>query len=260
MSSNAARIFIIGGHGKVALHFTRLASQAGHTVISQIRNASHSSDLPNPGPGKVEPLVESLEDLTVSQLAKLFKDQNPNVIVFAAGAGGKGGAERTFAVDRDGAIKVFDALEQANLPTSHFKRFLLVSAVDSRNIENTKPEWYTEKDFERSKKAREALGTYYQAKYEADLNLSKRTSFPWTVLRPSTLQDEPAGGVSLAEHSTITNPVPRESVAKVLLALAELPADAKGANGQMWDLTLGQGDVHDQVQAAVKRARTDWVG
>lgn len=260
MTSNAARIFVIGGHGRVALQFTRLASQAGHTVISQIRNASHSSDLPNPGPGKVEALVESLEDLSVSQLANLFKEQNPNVSLFAAGAGGKGGAERTFAVDRDGAIKVFDALEQANLPRPHFKRFLLVSAIDSRNIETAKPDWYTEKDYERSKKAREVLGTYYHAKYEADLNLSKRTSFPWTVLRPSTLQDEPAGGISLAEHSTITNPVPRESVAKVLLALAELPADTKGSNGQMWDLTLGQGDVQDQVQAAVKRARTDWIG
>lgn len=145
--SSPLRIFIIGGHGKVALHLTRAASQAGHTVISQIRNAAHASDLPSPGPGKVEPLVENLEDLSASQLAQLITKHKPNVVVFSAGAGGKGGAERTFAVDRDGAIKVFDALEQANLPTAEFRRFLLVSAVDSRDIQSTKPDWYNEQEY-----------------------------------------------------------------------------------------------------------------
>lgn len=95
---------------------------------------------------------------------------------------------------------------------------------------------------------------------EADLNLSKRTKFPWTVLRPSSLLDEPSGGISLAERGTISTGVPRETVGKVLLALAELPPNTKGADGKMWDLTQGKGDIRTQVDEAVKRARTDWVG
>lgn len=95
---------------------------------------------------------------------------------------------------------------------------------------------------------------------EADLNLSKRTKFPWTVLRPSRLLDEPSGGISLAERGTISTGVPRETVGKVLLALAELPPNTKGADGKMWDLTQGKGDIRAQVDEAVKRGRTDWVG
>lgn len=162
---SSLKIFIIGGHGKVALHFTRLATKAGHTVVSQIRNADHVSDLPSEGRGKVEPLVESLEDLSTKQLSDLFVKHDPSVVLFSAGAGGKGGAERTFAVDRDGAIKVFDALEQSKLAASQtFRRFLLVSAVDVRDTEHTKPDWYGEEDFKTSKRMRDTLGAYMQAK------------------------------------------------------------------------------------------------
>jgi nucleoside-diphosphate-sugar epimerase len=137
------RIFVIGGHGRVALQFTKYASQAGHTIISQMRDASQSSDLPQSGPGKVIPLVKSLEDLSSEQVSELFKEHDPSIVLFAAGAGGKGGAERTFKVDRDGAIKVFDAIEKSGIAKNEkFRRLLLVSAVDVRDVDNTKPEWY----------------------------------------------------------------------------------------------------------------------
>lgn len=146
--SKALRIFVIGGHGRVAQLFTKVASESGHDVVSQIRNADHAKDLPTPGPGKVEPLVESLEALDVSQLAQIFQKQAPNVILFSAGAGGKGGPERTFAVDRDGAIKVFDALEKSGIAKNHrsFHRLLLVSAIDVRDVHKTKPDWYSEQE------------------------------------------------------------------------------------------------------------------
>lgn len=144
-ASSPLKIFLIGGHGKVALHFTRAALTAGHTVVSQIRQAAHVEDLPKPsapGSGKVVPLVSSLEGLTPSQLIEYFNEHEPNVVVFSAGAGGKGGAERTFAVDRDGAVRVFDALEQWGAgKRQDFKRFLLVSAVDSRDT-SQKVDWY----------------------------------------------------------------------------------------------------------------------
>lgn len=168
MSTTPLRIFVIGGHGKVAIHFTRLAVKAGHSVVSQIRNADHASDLPSSeGNGKVEPVVESLEALSIKQLSDLLVKHGPNVVLFSAGAGGKGGAERTIAVDRDGAIKVFDALEQSKLASDKaFRRLLLVSAVDVRDTEHTKPDWYNNEDFKTSKRMRDTLGPYMQAKCE----------------------------------------------------------------------------------------------
>ena len=95
---------------------------------------------------------------------------------------------------------------------------------------------------------------------EADLNLSGRKSFPWTVLRPSRLLDEPVGTVDLSRQKTIAVGIPRESVALTLLKIAELAKGTAGADGSMWDLTKGQGEIASEVQEAARRRRTDWVG
>lgn len=106
---------------------------------------------------------------------------------------------------------------------------------------------------------RSMLGPYMAAKHAADLNLSRRSQFPWFVLRPSSLSDDEASGcVSLGERKTITRSVPREDVADVFLKVAELP---KGqADGLMLDLTGGDVAVDEAVQKAVERGRTDWLG
>ncbi|CAO1622443.1 unnamed protein product [Parajaminaea phylloscopi] len=256
-ASEALRLFVIGGHGKVAQHFTRHAVARGHTVYSQLRQPEHANDVPGHDTDNVRPVVVSLEDASVDSLSDLFKKHNPQVILFIAGAGGKGGPERTFAVDRDGAIKVFDAIERSQL--SDLRRFLLCSAVDSRDIGKTKPDWYSDEDFQTSKRMRETLGTYMEAKHAADVDLSRRKSFPWFVLRPSRLLDDAGTGkVSLGERKTISQPVPREDVARVFLELAELP---KGqGDGLMLDLTQGSADVAQAVKDATHRGRTDWLG
>lgn len=58
---------------------------------------------------------------------------------FSAGAGGKGGEERTKKVDYEGALKVFDALERVDGRTK--PRLILVSAIDVRDPEKV-PEHY----------------------------------------------------------------------------------------------------------------------
>lgn len=144
MTSNPLSIFIVGGHGKVALHFTRLAAAQGHKVFSMIRQPEHASDLPSgPSSESVQPVVASLEQSSVSDIASLLNKYSPNVILFSAGAGGKGGIERTKAVDEQGAIKVFDAIEESGIAKKQdFRRFLLVSAVDVRDKTKPPPSWY----------------------------------------------------------------------------------------------------------------------
>lgn len=131
MTSNPLRVFLIGGHGRVALSFTRQAVSSGHSLISQIRNPEHASDITNfEGNGSVHPLVESVEELDVKRLKGLFEQHKPNVILWAAGAGGKGGEERTRAVDRDAAVRVSrscDSLRPATDPDSGTTLFTLAN-------------------------------------------------------------------------------------------------------------------------------------
>jgi hypothetical protein len=81
-------------------------------------------DITNAG---ATPHILSLESATVADLTSLFQSVQPSAIIFAAGAGGKGGPERTKAVDYEGALKVFDAMEAGN-----FHRIVMVSATDLR--------------------------------------------------------------------------------------------------------------------------------
>ncbi|SJX63761.1 uncharacterized protein SRS1_14509 [Sporisorium reilianum f. sp. reilianum] len=261
MASTPLSIFVVGGHGKVALHFTRLAAARSHKVFSLIRQPEHASDLPTgSSPDAVQPVIASLEQSSVSDIASLFTKYSPNVILFSAGAGGKGGAERTKAVDEQDAIKVFDAIEQSGIAkTPDFRRFLLVSAIDVRDKTKPPPSWYQQADLERSEKTRNAIGAYMDAKYAADKNLSGRTSFPWFVLRPGGLLDEPATGkVALGVHQSLVHSIPREDVAATLLEIAQLP---KGqADGLMLDLLAGDKDIPTSVKEAVDRGRTDFEG
>nr|CDI54280.1 fungal protein [Melanopsichium pennsylvanicum 4] len=283
MTNSPLSIFVIGGHGKVALHFTRLAASRGHKIYSMIRQPEHASDLPTgPSLDSVQPVIASLEKSSVSDIASLLTKYTPNVILFSAGAGGKGGVERTKAVDEHGAIKVFDAIEQSGIAKNEgFRRFLLVSAIDVRDKNKPPPSWYEKPDLERSEKTRSAIGAYMDAKckycgdgfeslstiawtpllnkYAADKNLSQRSAFPWFVLRPGGLLDEPGTGkVALGIHQSLVHSIPREDVAATLLEIAQL---SKGqADGLMLDLLAGEKDIPTSVSEAAKRGHTDFNG
>jgi nucleoside-diphosphate-sugar epimerase len=87
------------------------------------------------------PLILSLEDSTVPDLTSALTAHNPDIVVFAAGAGGKGDKSRTRAVDYEGAVKVYDAMESANV-----RRLILVGAVDIRDRDREVPGWYDDED------------------------------------------------------------------------------------------------------------------
>lgn len=155
---------IVGGHGNVrprtlpspyhpfrvanlnpqiALRLARLLSPK-HSVTSIIRDPSHASDISATG---ATPLVLSLENDSVSTFTNAFTSAQADVVYFAAGAGGKGGVERTRKVDYEGAVKVFDAIEGVgadgngnggNLKKPHL---VLVSAIDVRDLSKV-PEHY----------------------------------------------------------------------------------------------------------------------
>ncbi len=110
---------------KVALRLAKYLSADGHSVSSIIRDNAHSCDITDVGAASK---VLSLEDDSVQKFADAFR--GADLVYFSAGAGGKGGAERTRKVDYEGALKVMDAIE--SLPEGR-PRLILVSAIDVRD-------------------------------------------------------------------------------------------------------------------------------
>jgi nucleoside-diphosphate-sugar epimerase len=114
-----ARIVVIGGHGQVALQLARILSERGDEVTSVFRNPDHSDDVAASVSGHGRPVVADIEQLDTHALADLLTGHD--AVVFSAGAGG-GNPARTYAVDRDAAIRVIDAAAQAGV-----RRFVMVS-------------------------------------------------------------------------------------------------------------------------------------
>lgn len=104
-------------------------TDAGHSVTSVIRTKDHSADIEA---FKATPKVLSLEDSPASEFSALF--QNHDLVYFTAGAGGKGGAERTRKVDYEGAVKVFDGIDGVK---GAKPKLVMLSAIDVRDLNKT---------------------------------------------------------------------------------------------------------------------------
>ena len=191
-----ANYMIIGGHGKVALLAAPLLVEDGHCVTSVIRNPEHISDVEATG---ASALVLDIESASVEELASIFKGQD--AIVWSAGAGG-GNPSRTYAVDRDAAIRSMDAAKQAGV-----QRYVMVSYYRA-STDHGVPE-------------DNSFFHYAEAKGAADAYL-RGTELNWTILGPTTLTlDEPTGKISLgntvgrdAERGTVS----RGNVARTIVA------------------------------------------
>lgn len=193
------RIVVAGGHGKIARIVERHLASRGDEVVGLIRNPDHAEDLRADG---AEPVLFDLENGTADELAQLL--QGADGVVFAAGAGPGSGAARKDTVDRGGAVLLVDAAEAAGV-----QRYVMVSAINAdrggTGIED------------------EVYAAYMEAKKAADDDLMSR-DLDWTVIRPGRLTDEPGtGDVTMARH-TGPGSVPREDVARVVVAALDDPA------------------------------------
>ncbi len=191
-----ARIALIGGHGKIALLAEPLLVRAGHQVDAIIRNPDHADDVRATGPAPVDADIESMD---TAALTELFADHD--VVVWSAGAGG-GDPDRTYAVDRDAAIRSMDAAAAAGA-----RRYVMVSYLGA------KPDHGVPQD--------NSFFAYAEAKAAADTHL-RGTDLDWTVLMPSALTLEPAGGIDLNPASG--GKVSRATVAEVIAAVVDAPA------------------------------------
>lgn len=206
------RVTIFGGHGKVALLLAPLLAEAGHEVRSVIRNRDHADDVAATG---ATPVVSSIEDADTSDLTDLLEGQD--AVVWSAGAGG-GSAERTMAVDRDGAIRSIDAALAAGV-----RRYVMVS------FSGAFPEHLVPEDH--------AFRPYMDAKIAADEHL-RASELDWTILAPGTLTLDPGTAtVNPGASFRDGDRTPRELVAQVAVAVLDDPRASRRT------LVFGEGDT-----------------
>jgi uncharacterized protein YbjT (DUF2867 family) len=196
------RIAIIGGHGKVALHLSTLLTEEGHSVTSFIRNPDHAGDVAATG---ATPSVLDVENSTTAAITESLRDHD--AVVWSAGAGG-GNPERTYAVDRDAAIRSMDAAAEAGVG-----RYVMVSYLGAGPDHGVPPE--------------NSFFAYAEAKAAADEYL-RGTQLAWTILGPGTLTDKPGTGridVDPAPEQG-TGQTSRSNTASVAAAVLDLPETA----------------------------------
>jgi len=214
-----ARVAIIGGHGKVALQLAKDLAANGHQVSSLFRNPDHVSEVAATG---AEPVVADVEKLDTPELADLLSGQD--AVVWSAGAGG-GSPERTYAVDRDAAIRSMEAAEQAGV-----QRYVMVSYMGAGKDHGIDPD--------------NGFYAYAEAKAAADEHL-RRSGLDWTILGPSALTDDPGTG-RISTGPAQDGSVSRADVAAVAAEVLEQP----GTVGQFIEFINGQTPVREAVSEA----------
>ncbi|HJA03477.1 MAG TPA: SDR family oxidoreductase [Candidatus Microbacterium stercoravium] len=190
-------VLIIGGHGKVALRLAPILTSRGDAVTSIIRNPEHTDDVARTGATARVADVSSLDE---ESLVDLFRGHD--AIVWSAGAGG-GDPERTYAVDRDAAIRSMSAAAAAGV-----SRYVMVSYIGSRRDHGVAQD--------------DPFFAYAEAKSIADEHL-RGTDLEWTILAPGPLTlEEPTGLISVTDPGD--GRVTRADVAAVAAATLADPS------------------------------------
>ncbi|MTD13591.1 NAD(P)H-binding protein [Nakamurella sp. YIM 132087] len=212
-------VLVIGGHGKVALLLAQQLTARGDTVSSVIRNPDHADDVAAAG---ATPLVLDIESANPEQLAAVIADHDATV--FSAGAGG-GNPERTYAVDRDAAIRCMDAADRPGVP-----RFVLVS--------------YFGAGPEHGVPADNPFHHYAEAKAAADTYL-RHSRLDWVIVGPSALTLDPGTGrIATREQGATGTSVSREDVAAVIAAVLATPS----ISDRMIEFDTGDTPIDEALQ------------
>lgn len=184
-------VLVFGGHGKIALLLAPLLTARKDAVTAVIRNPDHAAEVAETG---ARPLVLDVESADAATLQETLAGYD--AVVWSAGAGG-GSPERTYAVDRDAAIRSMDAAAAAGV-----RRYIMVSWIGSTPEHGVDPG--------------NSFFPYADAKLAADDHL-RATALDWTILGPGSLTlDPPTGRISLDPEGN--GAVPRADVAAVIAA------------------------------------------
>ena len=214
-------VFIVGGAGNIGRQLGQQLSQDGVTARALCRTAEQEASLQQQG---IQTVRGDLVALDEQQLTGLMR--GCGLVVFTAGAGGKGGEEMTKAVDGEGLIKSVAAAQRAGI-----KRFILVSAFPEAG---------------RGRQLSDTFENYMRVKKQADVILAA-SALDWVIVRPGTLTDEPATGRISAGPAIAYGTIGRADVAATLAALVHQPAVSR----VIIELTAGERPVTEAIDALI---------
>ena len=193
------RVTIFGGHGKIALILAPMLVEAGHEVRSVIRNPDHVADVEATGATAV---VSSVED------ADTHDPRRPAFRHRTRSSGRRGPAaatpQRTWAVDRDAAIRSMDAAQTAGVG-----RYVMVSFSGSSPTRSCR---------------RTTRSGPTRTPRSPPTSTCAATGLDWTILGPGSLTLEPGrGAVNPDARFRRGRSTSRELVAQVALAVLDDP-------------------------------------
>lgn len=214
-------VAIIGAHGKVAQQLMRVLYDAGDEFVGLVRAEEHAEDVYRLGGQGV---VLDIEQVGPEAIAEAIAGCDS--VVFTAGAGAGSGVERKRTVDYAGSVKSAQAATQAGI-----RRFVQVSAwgVDSPVEPDADPQWRA----------------YVEAKRDADAEL-RSSGLEWTILRPGRLTFDDGTGEVLLGESVPRGEIPREDVARLIVACLAEPASI----GRTWEVISGSTPIAEAVTSA----------
>ena len=213
-------VLLLGAGGNVSRHTVPKLVEAGHKVTALVRNPDHAKQLVEDG---ATALVRDLTTLDEEGWARLLTPFD--VVVWSAGAGG-GSAERTYAVDRDAAMGMIDALEELG-EFAPFTVMVSYAGASEASVEDDGGSWYA----------------YVESKKAVDQRLLA-SDLPYQILGPTRLTDDPSQGITLLnDQRDPASETPRELVADVIVEsvgrgepFSRNPLDFEGGSGKVSEI------------------------
>lgn len=207
-------VFIAGANGQIGQHLLQEMAETEHEARALIRHPDQGPELQQLG--ATETVLGDLEQ-DCSEAMK-----GCDAVIFTAGSGPHTGPDKTIDVDQDGAIRLVDTARAMGI-----RRFIIVSSMRAEEPE----------------KGPEKLRHYLRAKRNADEHL-KNSGLNYTIVRPGQLtNDEGTGKVLVSSRLADFGKIPRQDVARVLLAAL----DSEAASNRVFDVVSGDTPVSESL-------------
>lgn len=209
MDKKNLNVIYIGANGKVGQLTLPRLKDAGVATTAVVRNTDYERVLRKLGAREVA--IRDITEQSAQDWAELFEGQD--CVIWSAGNGGRSGPEMTTAVDRDGELRVIDAL--SGLENPPFYLTIGYHRWDRMTVDGD-PET-------------DSWAAYVQAKRAVGERLAG-VSFDHTILAPGKLTVAPSrGGRHIPNDSDVEDATTsREFVAETIVEHVLAPKQTSG--------------------------------
>lgn len=211
-------VFLIGANGQVGKHIVKFLQESEqHELTAMVRSKEQAEAFSQIG---INAVVANLEG-SVDEISEAMKGSD--AVIFSAGSGGKTGPDKTLLVDLDGAVKSMEAAEKVGA-----NRYVMVSAFKAYDRESWKES---------------PIKPYMVAKHYADRMLVE-SNLNYTIFGPGLLLNEPGTGKIAVGETFEKTSIPREDVARTVVASLDEEKTYKKTIGLM----SGETPVEDALK------------